>query len=439
MKAATILIIDDTPANVAVLADYLEEQGFRVVVAQDGEEGLKRADFVKPDLILMDVMMPGMDGFETCRHLKLRPEVQDIPVIFMTALTDTAKVVNGFKVGGVDYVTKPIQIDEVLARINTHLSLRAMHKQLSAQNMLLQQEVAMRQQTENELQKISNDQQILIARLQEAHDQLLQSEKMASIGQLAAGIAHEINNPIGFVNSNMGSLQTYFHTLFATLDATEALIAHSSDKNQIVTAYAKVKEDAEIDYLKVDFTELMKESRDGLNRVKDIVQALKDFAHVGESNWIEADLHQGLDSTLNIVNNEIKYKADVVKHYGKLPSVKCLASQLNQVFMNLLVNAAHAIKEFGTITIRTSCAETGGNEWVKVEISDTGTGIHPDIMNRIFEPFFTTKPVGTGTGLGLSLSYGIVNKHGGRIEVRSELGKGSSFTVCLPVHQSTTT
>jgi signal transduction histidine kinase len=170
---------------------------------------------------------------------------------------------------------------------------------------------------------------------------------------------------------------------------------------------------------------------EGLRRVRDIVQALKDFSHVDEAEWQVADLHHGLDSTLNIVSNEIKYKAQVVKEYGLLPEINCLASQLNQVFMNLLINAGHAIKEQGTIRIRTG-AENG---WVWVEIADTGVGIAPEHLNRIFEPFFTTKPVGTGTGLGLSLSYGIVNKHGGRIDVASELGRGTRFTVRLPVKQ----
>ncbi|WP_114974110.1 response regulator [Rhodoferax ferrireducens] len=428
--AAVILIIDDTPANVAMLADYLDDLGLRVVVAQDGEEGLGRAEFVKPDLILLDVMMPGMDGFETCRRLKMSEAVRDIPVIFMTALTDTQSVVKGFKVGGVDYVTKPVQIEEVWARVKTHLDLRAMHQQLTQQNQVLRQEMEIRLETEEALRKLSAEQQLLIAKLQAAHDQLLQSEKMASLGQLAAGIAHEINNPIGFVNSNMGSLQNYFETLFAALDACEQVVAESPNSTQIVARFAQVKEESEIDFLKQDIVDLMKESRDGLKRVKDIVQSLKDFSHVGEANWQDADLHHGLDSTLNIVNNEIKYKADVVKQYGQLPLVRCLASQLNQVFMNLLINAAHAIKERGTITVRTGVV----NDWVWVEICDTGAGIPEDIMNRIFEPFFTTKPVGSGTGLGLSLSYGIVRKHGGRIEVRSELNKGSSFTVHLPVN-----
>lgn len=429
-QAAIILIIDDTPANVGMLADYLDDLGLRVVVAQDGEEGLERAEFVKPDLILLDVMMPGIDGFETCRRLKMSEAVRDIPVIFMTALTDSQSLVKGFKVGGVDYVTKPVQIEEVWARVQTHLALRAMHLQLTQQNQVLRQEMEIRLETEESLRQLSAEQQLLIAKLQAAHDQLLQSEKMASIGQLAAGIAHEINNPIGFVNSNMGSLQNYFETLFVALDTCEQVIAELPNSTQIVARFAQVKAESEIDFLKQDIVDLMKESREGLRRVTDIVQSLKDFSHVGEANWQDADLHRGLDSTLNIVNNEIKYKADVVKQYGQLPLVRCLASQLNQVFMNLLINAAHAIKERGTITLRTGVV----NDWVWVEISDTGAGIPEDIMNRIFEPFFTTKPVGSGTGLGLSLSYGIVRKHGGRIDVRSEPNKGSSFTVHLPIN-----
>ena len=175
--------------------------------------------------------------------------------------------------------------------------------------------------------------------------------------------------------------------------------------------------------------DLVRESMEGLKRVKDIVQSLKDFSHVGETDWQEADIHQGIDSTLNIVYNEIKYKATVQKEYGKLPLVKCVISQINQVVMNLLVNASHAIKEKGTITIRTGTEPSG----VFISVADSGGGIPPDILNRIFEPFFTTKPIGQGTGLGLSLSYGIIKKHNGRIEVQSEVGKGTCFTIHLPV------
>ena len=269
----------------------------------------------------------------------------------------------------------------------------------------------------------------LIARLREAHDQLLQSEKMASIGQLAAGIAHEINNPVGFVNSNMGTLKNYLVTLFGVIEGFDEAVSGAAPGSSVARKLAEIRKNADVDFLKEDTTDLLRESMDGLKRVKDIVQALKDFSHVGETDWQPADLHQGIDSTLSIVSNEIRYKAAVEKHYGELPEVICMASQLNQVFMNLLVNAAHATTGNGLITIRTGAADG----WVWVAVSDNGCGIPPENLSRIFEPFFTTKPVGSGTGLGLSLSYSIVNKHGGRIEVDSNPGAGTTFTVRLPI------
>ena len=282
-----------------------------------------------------------------------------------------------------------------------------------------------RRNMEEALKKTGEEQKLLIEKLQQAQAQLLQSEKMASIGQLAAGVAHEINNPVGFVNSNMNSLRGYVDALFELIDGYDKLVAGTPT----AAAAEQLKKQVDLQYLKEDAVALVKESMDGLKRVKDIVQALKDFSHVGETDWQMADLHQGLESTLNIANNEFKYKATIVREYGQLPLVKCLASQLNQVFMNLIVNAAHAIKECGVITIRSGASEG----WVWVSVSDTGAGIAPENLPRIFEPFFTTKPVGQGTGLGLSLSYNIINKHGGRIEVESEVGKGTTFTVHLPV------
>ena len=270
-------------------------------------------------------------------------------------------------------------------------------------------------------------------KLGEAQNLLLQSDKMASIGQLAAGVAHEINNPIGFVYSNLGTLEKYVQDTFdllAMYEQAEGSIADAGMRAKLKAARDKL----DIAFLKEDLGALMSESRDGITRVKKIVQNLKDFSHVDASDeWHFANLHQGLDSTLSIVNNEIKYKAEVTKeYYGDLPEVECLSSQLNQVFMNLLVNAAHAIEERGTITIRTG--RQGEEVWV--DIADTGKGIAPEHITKIFDPFFTTKPVGKGTGLGLSLSYGILQKHHGRIEVQSEIGRGTTFRVWLPINQA---
>lgn len=271
----------------------------------------------------------------------------------------------------------------------------------------------------------------LNARLSEAQDKLMQSEKMASIGQLAAGVAHEINNPIGFIFSNFGTLEKYLSDLFQMLAAyeeAESVLAGTPT----ATRLKALREKIELDFLKEDIPSLMAESKDGITRVRNIVQNLKDFSRVDTSQqWVQADLHHGIDSTLNIVNNEIKYKADVVKVYGNLPDIECLPSELNQVFMNLLVNASHAIQaDRGTITITTGASDAT----VWVEIQDTGEGIAKENLGRIFDPFFTTKAVGKGTGLGLSLSYGIVKKHHGNIDVFSEQGIGTRFRVTLPIH-----
>jgi signal transduction histidine kinase len=264
--------------------------------------------------------------------------------------------------------------------------------------------------------------------LEAANIQLLQSEKMASIGQLAAGIAHEINNPIGFVYSNLNSLEKYVQTTFELLDLYELAEDSISDPDERLKLKL-AREKVDIDYLKSDLHSLMAESKDGITRVKNIVQNLKDFSHLDTlDTWVYSDLHRGLESTLNIVNHEIKYKAQLIKMYGAIPEIECLPSQINQVFMNLLVNAAHSIETKGTITINTGTELDG----VWVAISDTGHGIPPDNLKKIFNPFFTTKPVGKGTGLGLSLSYSIVQKHNGRIDVSSEVGKGSTFRVWLP-------
>jgi signal transduction histidine kinase len=425
----TIMIVDDTPANVGVLGWYFEENGFRVVVAQDGEEALERAQFVQPDLILLDVMMPGIDGFETCRRLKMMPGVRDIPVIFMTALSDTNEKISGFKAGGVDYVTKPCQIEEVLARVNTHLSLRSMQRRLEEQNRQLREESRERQRAEQSLNSSYAELKETHAALEKLHQQLLQSEKMASIGQLAAGVAHEINNPIAFVNSNLGTLKEYVDSLWRLIDAHEQMAQGLADRPDLLEPVRRLRESLDVDFLRDDLYNLMAESLDGVSRVRRIVQDLKDFSHVGEVERQVFDLHAGIDSTLNIVWHELKQRAEVKKEYGRLPMVEGVPAQLNQVFMNLLINAAQAMDHYGTITIRTSSE----NDGVWIEIADNGTGIKPEHLPRIFEPFFTTKPVGKGTGLGLSLSYGIVSQHGGRIEVASDIGKGTCFRVWLPV------
>ncbi|MBU1777567.1 MAG: PAS domain S-box protein [Gammaproteobacteria bacterium] len=272
----------------------------------------------------------------------------------------------------------------------------------------------------------------LNGKLEQTQNQLLQSEKMASIGLLAAGVAHEINNPIGYIQSNLGTLGNYIESFLAVLDAYEKVELSAPDRKELFAEVQDLKKGGELAYLKQDVIALLTESQSGIDRVKTIVQNLKDFSHSDTTEkWMIEDIHKGLDSTLNVIWNELKYNCEVVKEYGVLPPVECLISQLNQVFMNLLINAAQAIETKGTITIRTRTKD--GQVWI--EIADTGKGIPPENLSRIFDPFFTTKPVGKGTGLGLSVSFSIIQKHHGKLEVESTPGKGTLFKVILPVKQ----
>jgi two-component system, NtrC family, sensor kinase len=285
-----------------------------------------------------------------------------------------------------------------------------------------------------ELSTLNDTLQRVNAMLEDAQGQLIQSEKLASIGQIAAGVAHEINNPVGFVSSNLGTLESYLQRVFALLNAyIEADQAAPGPSSPALAHARMLRSTHDFDFLRGDIVDLLKESREGLVRVKGIVQDLKDFSRTGgEEAWEMADLHAVLESTLNIVRSELKRKARIEVNYGDLPKVECVASRLSQVFINLLVNAGQAIGAEGKVTLSTGVE--GSQVWIRVE--DTGSGISEENLSRIFDPFFTTKPVGEGTGLGLSVSYAIVLKHGGQIDVASEVGRGTQFTVRLPIRHT---
>jgi signal transduction histidine kinase len=305
--------------------------------------------------------------------------------------------------------------------------------QLEQANGRLEEDIKRRETAEAELMRRNKELTELNTKLSMAQEQLVQSEKLASIGQLAAGVAHEINNPIGYIFSNFSSLENYVADLMKMLAAYEEA-EQSIQSASVRSALNGLREQIELDFLKEDIPILMKQSKEGIVRVRKIVQDLKDFSRTdANQEWQWANLHQGIDSTLNIVNNEVKYKADVIKQYSDIPDIECLPSQINQVVMNMVVNAAHAIEgKHGTITVSTGAE--GENIWIK--IADNGCGIPRENVSRIFDPFFTTKPIGTGTGLGLSLSYGIVQKHRGRIEVESEIGTGTTFCITLPIRRA---
>jgi len=290
-----------------------------------------------------------------------------------------------------------------------------------------------REQRIVELSALNESMRRMNAMLEDARNQVIQADKLASIGQIAAGVAHEINNPVAFVLSNVGTMKSYLAILFELLDAwIETDEGKAQAASPAVLRARALLAGTDLEFLRGDAELMVRETRDGLVRVTRIVQDLNNFSRAGtEETWQDVDLHAALDSTVNIVRAELKHRVRIDTHYGDLPEVECLPSRLNQVFLNLLVNAGQAIDVNGTITLSTGIEEN--LVWVRIE--DTGCGIPAEHRNHLFEPFFTTKPVGQGTGLGLSVSYAIVTKHGGSIDVDSEVSRGTRFTVRIPVRQ----
>ncbi len=415
-QESTILVVDDTPSNLQVLFDVLSENDYRVAIAKNGETALQRLQLSQPDLILLDVMMPGIDGFETCKRLKANPDTRDIPVIFMTALSDSVDKIKGLNLGAVDYITKPIQHEEVLARIQVHLQLR--------------NATCIMEQRTQELNEA-------LESLKQAQTHLVQSEKMSALGHLVAGIAHEINNPVNFIHANLNPVQEYTEDL---LDFVQLYQKHYPNP---IAEIQKRAEEIDLEFLQSDLVKILKSMRIGTDRICELVLSLRNFSRLDEDYCKPIDIHVGIDNTLLILQHRLKAKPDfptieVIKKYGQLPQVECYPSQLNQVFMNILSNAIDALESSGvsnsqppTITIRTFINDA---QAIAISISDNGVGISEQIRCQLFRPLFTTKPVGKGTGLGLSISHQIVTeKHGGKIECFSILGEGTEFVVEIPV------
>ncbi|AUG06111.1 ATP-binding protein [Pseudomonas sp. S09G 359] len=425
--------LDEMEAALFGTRDTPQGQAFELDSAYGGQEGLKLLEVAMAEhrpyaLAFVDMRMPqGWDGAQTIEELwKVDPNLQ---VVVCTAYSDYSWEELLFRLHAHDrllILKKPFDNIEVQQMANTLAAKWDMARRASLQTSHLEHLVEQRTLA---LTQAGQALQLEIDERKQLESQLVQSEKLASLGQLAAGVAHEINNPVGFISSNLGTLGGYFNQLQEMLDAyRQAETALGGDH------FEALRQRLDLDFLKEDIPTLLRESRDGIGRVAQIVKDLKDFSRVdNDQTWQWANLQQGIDSTLNIVASELKYKADVIKHYTPLPDIECLASQLNQVVMNLVINAAQAMgPERGTITI--SNGVEGENIWL--EVTDNGCGIAPDSVQKIFDPFFTTKPVGEGTGLGLSLSYGIVKKHRGAITVGSELGKGTTFRVVLPIRQT---
>ena len=413
-----ILIVDDIPSNLDVMSDTLSDMGFDVAIATSGERALQQVERKLPDLILLDVMMPGIDGFETCRRLKANSRTADVPVIFMTALSDLNSKVRALDLGAVDYITKPFQEQEVLARVKTHLQLRYLAQ-------TLEQQVA---------QKTTE--------LKASQMQLIQSEKMSALGQLVAGVAHEINNPISFLNGSINNGRDYVQ------DLLNHLALYQQYYPSPVSPIQDHANDIDLEYICEDLPQLLNSMQGATDRIKSISTSLRTFSRADTEYKVSANLHEGIDSTLLILKYRLKANAnrpaiEVITDYGEIPPIDCFPGQLNQVFMNILANAidmfdelaqGRSFKELEVNPQRITISTTLVSDQVQIAIQDNGKGMSAEVKSRIFDHLFTTKSVGKGTGLGLAIAQQIVvDKHGGSLTVESEPGQGAEFRFQLPI------
>jgi signal transduction histidine kinase len=419
-----VLIVDDTPANLEVISETLSDAGFDVAIATSGDRALQQLNHglpdCLPDLILLDVMMAGMDGFETCRQIKANPHTCHIPIIFMTALAEVEQKVKALDLGAVDYIAKPFHEKEVLARVRIHLQLHALTQNLAEQ---------VAQKT---------------AALQASQLQLIQSEKMSTLGNLVAGVAHEINNPICFLNGSISHAQKYVKDLLGHL------ALYQQHYPNPVASIQKNAEEIDLDFLRQDFPTLLDSMKGATDRILSISTSLRTFSRADTEFKVIADLHEGIDSTLLILKyrlkaNEHRPEIVIIKNYGNLPLIECFPGQLNQVFMNVLANAIDVFDEMAqqstfeeleskpqVITLQTAQIE---QNTIEIRIGDNGKGMTESVQAKVFDHLFTTKGVGKGTGLGLAIARQIVvDKHSGSLEVKSEMGQGSEFCIRLPIH-----
>ncbi|WP_378951040.1 ATP-binding protein [Pelosinus sp. sgz500959] len=390
------------------------------------------------------VVVVGIDKEEVLEFLNQR-----ITIYYMLAEIITAVIII-FVIMLLRTIRQQKNAEEALKIAYEHMETKveertqelfAMNEELISINEELLNEVIERKRTEGQLGEKNVELEKAYIDLKGAQSQVIQQEKMASIGQLAAGVAHEINNPMAFIISNLSSLRSYVGKLIQFISTQEEVVGklvkgetevnEGEDKAILVKNLADFRRKMKIEYIIQDAEDLIKESLHGADRVKVIVQDLKGFARLDNEQSI-VNINEGITSTINIIWNEIKYKATLKKEFGEIPLTKCNLGQLNQVFMNILVNAAQAIEVQGEISVKTWFQE----KRIFVSIADTGVGIPPEIVNRIFEPFFTTKAVGKGTGLGLSVTYDIIKKHEGEIRINSEIGKGTTVIISIPVIES---
>jgi len=405
-----ILVVDDEECVRNLFAAYLGET-YSCTTAADAQEALEILSRERFALVLTDLQMPGLSGVELLR--KITEHYKDTAVIIVSGIDRTQRVMDAIRIGASDYLIKPC--DLVVLTISVERALE--------RRMLLRNARRYKQDLEHRNVELAG-QKTEMVRLQA---QVLQAEKMASLGQLAAGVAHELNNPAGFIYSNIELLKEYVERLKTCLSAYDKLVLPAEEAARI----GAIKQEIDYDNMVADLGSILSDCYVGAERIRDVVLNLRLFSRLDEAAVKRVDLNEGIEATVRLLSGFYKTgQISLIRDYGELPQVTCYAAQLNQVWMNLLVNAAQA---FGTgpgeVRITTSCE----GQTVMVSVSDNGPGISAEQLKKIFDPFFTTKPVGEGTGLGLSISHGIIERHGGKIDVESICGTGTKFTISLPV------
>lgn len=389
-KRQTILVVDDEKDIVDSLFDTFCDK-YKMFKANSAEEALGILQNNQIDLVISDQRMPETTGTEL--FAKMEDTYPQVGKVLLTGYADIQAVVDGINKGHVDkYLTKPWEEDDIM-----HLVLEVLNTRLK--------------KAIEERKKIQS--------------QLVQSAKMASLGELVAGIAHEINNPLGFIYANLGNLKKFFKKIIGLIESYDQVNLPEEAKGEI----EKKKEEINYSYLKTRVIEMIDRSKTGADRMKGIINDMKTFSRLDAAKYEDANINDAIDTTLNILVHEHKNRIEIKKDYANLPLIPCNIAKLNQVFMNLLVNACHAIKGKGEISIKTS---VNGNEMLTIEIGDSGSGMPEDVISQIFDPFYTTKPVGTGTGLGLSISHGVIKQHKGEISAKSKVGEGTTFTIKIP-------